>query len=404
MIRLRATLIVASVVAAIAPAVQARRAVATPRMIMPMSPETPPDQPPAKHKHTAKAASAAKKKSPAPKRAATSGSQSIDHQTMPGMDHSAMPGMGMPSDEKRQSPHADTSAMPETASDRSGEAGSRGMQSMPGMEMPGNAGGTAAASMENAQPTGTALAAGDAPAPAVPNDHAADRVYPHDEMAMARQHLQIHHGGQGFHQALLNVAEGQFREGVDAYRWAGQAWFGSDVNRMFVKSEGEGTFHDGLGSAEVQALYSRAIGPYFNLQAGARQDLGPSPKRTYAAVGFEGLAPEFVEVEGAVFLSNKGDVLARLEGYYDQRVTQRLILQPRVELNFAAQDVPENRIGSGLSDAEVGLRLRYELRREFAPYIGVSWERSFGDTARFVRSDGGRATSRSVVAGIRTWF
>lgn len=95
--------------------------------------------------------------------------------------------------------------------------------------------------------------------------------------------------------------------------------------------------------------------------------MGPSPKRTYATVGLEGLAPGFFELEGAVFLSNKGDLLGRLEGYYDQRITQRLILQPRAELNFAAQDVPENRIGSGLSNAELGLRLRYEIRREFAP-------------------------------------
>lgn len=110
------------------------------------------------------------------------------------------------------------------------------------------------------------------------------------------------------------------------------------------------------------------------------------------------------EVGGALFLSDKGDLLGRAEGYYDQRVTQRLILQPRVELNFAAQDVPENRIGSGLSNAELGLRLRYEIRREFAPYIGVSWDRRAGDTARFYRAPGEAASPRSLVAGIRMWF
>ena len=87
-----------------------------------------------------------------------------------------------------------------------------------------------------------------------------------------------------------------------------------------------------------------------------------------------------------------------------KRITQRLILQPRAELNFAAQDVPENRIGSGLSNAELGLRLRYEIRREFAPYVGVSWDRRFGDTARYARADGDRATSKSIVAGVRVWF
>jgi copper resistance protein B len=109
-------------------------------------------------------------------------------------------------------------------------------------------------------------------------------------------------------------------------------------------------------------------------------------------------------VEGALFLSTKGDLLARAEAYYDQRITQRLILQPRAELNFAAQDVPENRIGSGLSNAELGLRLRYEITREFAPYIGVSWDRKTGATARYARADGETAGTTSFVAGIRTWF
>ena len=121
-------------------------------------------------------------------------------------------------------------------------------------------------------------------------------------------------------------------------------------------------------------------------------------------LGFEGLAPYWFEVEGAVFVSDRGDVRGRLEGYYDHRITQRLILQPRAELKFAAQDVPENRIGSGLSNAELGLRLRYEIRREFAPYVGVSWDRRFGDTARYARADGDRATSKSIVAGVRVWF
>ena len=105
-----------------------------------------------------------------------------------------------------------------------------------------------------------------------------------------------------------------------------------------------------------------------------------------------------------MFLSNKGDLLGRLEGYYDQRITQRLILQPRVEFNFEAQDVPENRIGSGLSNAELGLRLRYEIRREFAPYIGISYDRKVGDTARFARAAGEDVSNTSFVAGIRFWF
>ncbi|BCA64375.1 hypothetical protein HMP09_p0023 (plasmid) [Sphingomonas sp. HMP9] len=312
--------------------------------------------------------------------------QGMDHSTMPGMDHSTMPGMTMPAQ---------------------GPQPAKGEQSMPGMQMPGDAhaGHTMPGmAMEGMAQTGTALPAGNAPPPPVPTDHAADHVYGADAMMMGRHHLQQHHGGGNFYQMMFNLAEYQFRNGRDGYRWDGEAWYGGDINRLFVKTEGEGSLGKGVDSAEVQALYSRAIGPYFNLQVGVRQDLGPSPKRTYATVGFEGLAPGQFEFSGAAFLSNKGDLLGRLEGYYDQRVTQRLILQPRAELNFAAQDVPENRIGSGLSNAELGLRLRYEIRREFAPYVGVSWDRKVGDTARFARASGEDATARSIVAGIRVWF
>src|SRR3546814_113950 len=191
-----------------------------------------------------------------------------------------------------------------------------------------------------------------------------------------------------FLSVIFNLAEYQARAGRDGYRWDGEAFVGGDINRFWLKSEGEGSFGDRLESAEVQALYSRAIGPYFNLQAGVRQDFGQGPNRTYATVGFEGLAPYMFEVEGALFLSNKGDLLARLGGYYDQRITQRLVLQPRVELNLSVQDVPENRLGSGLTNAELGLRLRYEITRQFAPSIGVSYDAKTGRTADFARADG----------------
>ena len=210
--------------------------------------------------------------------------------------------------------------------------------------------------------------------------------------------------GQAFYQVMFNLAEVQVRQGRDTYRWDGEAWFGGDINRLTIKSEGEGVFRQGIESAEVQALYSRAIGPYFNLQAGIRHDFQPSPSRTYATIGFEGLAPYWFEVEGAAFLSDKGDVLGRLEGYYDQRLTQRLVLQPRVEFNLSAQDVPENRIGSGLVDAELGLRLRSEITRQFGPYIGVSYEAKTGRTADYARADGEDPTTTSLVAGVRIWF
>lgn len=258
----------------------------------------------------------------------------------------------------------------------------------------------AAASMATG---GTALPAGNAPAPAAPEANYADRVWGRDAMAPARATLRSEHGGMSFSQLMLNLAEVQFRDGRDGYRWDGEFWYGGDINRLTIKSEGEGTFREDA-EGEVQALYSRAVGPYFNLQAGVRQDFAPGPDRTYATVGFEGLAPYWFDVEGALFLSDKGDLLGRLEGYYDQRITQRLVLQPRVELNLSAQDVPSSRLGSGLTDAEAGLRLRYEISREFAPYVGASWERRFGDTARYSRAAGEGTGGFSVVAGIRAWF
>lgn len=252
--------------------------------------------------------------------------------------------------------------------------------------------------------TGTALPAGNVPAPAPPTDHYADRVFPPDEMARARQQMTREHGGTTTSQLIFNIAEVQPQDGRDGYRWDGEFWLGGDINRLTLKSEGEGRFGERLEGGEVQALYSWALDPYWNLQAGVRQDFGRGPSRSYVTVGVEGLAPHWFEVEGAVFLSDKGDLFGRAEAYYDQRITQRLVLQPRAELNFSVQDVPENRIGPGLSNVELGLRLRYEISREFAPYIGISYERKAGRTARYARIDGEDVESANAVVGVRFWF
>lgn len=251
---------------------------------------------------------------------------------------------------------------------------------------------------------GTDLPAGSSPPPPVPTEYAADAIFGSNAMAMGRHHLVEYHGGQKFFQALLNVAEVQWRKGRQAYEWDGEAWYGGDINRLWFKSEGEGEFGGPLEKVQAQALYSHAIGPYWNVQGGLRYDFRPNPSRAYATIGLEGLAPSFFDVEAALFLSNKGELLGKLEGYYDQRITQRLILQPRAALNFAAQDTPELKTGAGLSDAEVGLRLRYDIRREFAPYVGFQYRRAFGDTRSFLRADGEDASSWSVLTGIRMWF
>ena len=306
--------------------------------------------------------------------------------SMEGMDHSNMSGMEMQGETQSST---DPDCPPEHA--QMGHCTPKAPAAEAGGE-------------KSTMQSGTDLPPGDAPAPAPPSDWYADRIYAPNEMARSRDQMMKENGGQKIAFISFNLAEYQARNGRDGFRWDGEGWYGGDINRFTLKTEGEGAFGEGVEEAEIQALYSRAIDPYFNLQAGVRQDLGPGPKRTYATVGFEGLAPYWFEVEGALFLSNKGDVLGRLEGYYDQRITQRLILQPRAEANFAFQDVPESGIGSGLSDLELGLRLRYEIVKEFAPYIGVEWAKKTGDTARFARAAGEDADVTSLVAGIRIWF
>ncbi len=239
---------------------------------------------------------------------------------------------------------------------------------------------------------------------APPQDHAADAYYDPAAMADARADMTRENGGMTFSQWMIDRAEYRVQRGRDIFAWEGEGWIGGDINRLAFRTKGEREAGGGLDHAEVQTLYSRAIDPWFNLEAGVRQDFGAGPDRTYAAIGISGLAPYWFEVEGTAFVSNQGDLHLRVEGNYDQRLTQRLILQPALELNFAAQDVPEQRIGSGLSDVELGLRLRYEFAREFAPYVGVNWERKLGDTARYARREGENAASTSLVMGVRFWF
>jgi copper resistance protein B len=245
---------------------------------------------------------------------------------------------------------------------------------------------------------------GDAPAPAPPTDHAADAIFGADKMAQSRKALAYEVGGMGYSLIMLDLAEVGFQKGRETYRFEGEAFTGGNIERYGVKFEGEGAFGEAIDDLELQALYSRAIAPYWNLQAGIRYDIKPDPSRTYAALGVEGMAPYWFKLTGAAFLSNKGEVRARLEGSYDLRLTQELILQPRIETNFSFQDMPAIRIGSGFTDFEAGLRLRYEIAQEIAPYIGVEWRKQFGNTARFASATGDDPSSVSLVTGVRLWF
>jgi copper resistance protein B len=239
--------------------------------------------------------------------------------------------------------------------------------------------------------------------------HAADCVYDAQAMRQARAGMREEHGGMETSKLLFDRLEVGVGDGRETYHWDAHFLYGGDIDKLWLKSDGDGTFGHGLEDAELQALWSRAVDPWFDLQLGVRQDFGPAPDRTHLVVGLQGLAPYWFEVDGAAFVSDRGEVTARVEAEYDLRITQRLILQPSIEADFALQDVPELDIGSGLSTAELGARLRYEFfpgsgPAVIAPVLGVEYERAFGDTARFQRADGKNVGGWKLVLGLRTWF
>lgn len=235
--------------------------------------------------------------------------------------------------------------------------------------------------------------------------HAADLLFDPSVMAAARKQLLAENGDVRTTAVLIDSLEAGFGEGADSYSWKAQGWSGGDINRFWWKTEGEGVFNGRLHDAEVQALYSRAVAPFWDVQAGVRQDFRPGGKdTTYLTAGVQGVAPYWFEVNAAAFLSTQGDLTARVEAEYDLRLTQKWILQPSVEAALSASDTPELQLGSGLTSVKAGLRLRYEIRKEFAPYVGVEWGRSFGDTADYVRVHGGAVEDTRLVVGIRAWF
>jgi copper resistance protein B len=189
----------------------------------------------------------------------------------------------------------------------------------------------------------------------------------------------------------------------DTQHWDAQLYYGGDIHKLWLKSEGERD-DSHTEQAEVQALYSRAISPFFDAQIGLRHDLQPHPTRDWLTIGLQGLAPYFFETEATLFVGDEGRSALRLKAEYDLLFTQRLILSPQIELNACGKDDPEPGLGSGVSDLEFGLRLRYEIRREFAPYIGVVWSHQFGDTADYTRANGGDTQDVQWVAGVKFWL
>jgi copper resistance protein B len=202
---------------------------------------------------------------------------------------------------------------------------------------------------------------------------------------------------------IINEFEVRDTNGEDPLVWDAQGWLGKDLEKLWIKTEGE---REGGATeeAELQALYSKAVATYWDFQVGVRRDFQPTPGRSWAVVGLQGLAPYFFEVDTALFIGESGRTALRLEAEYELLFTQRLILTPEVEVNFYGQNDVDTGVGSGLSDVELGLRLRYEIRREFAPYIGVSWSKKYGNTAGFSRLKGADVSETQLVLGVRAWF
>tara|TARA_R110000782_G_scaffold62155_7_gene127840 strand:- start:1108 stop:1977 length:870 start_codon:yes stop_codon:yes gene_type:complete len=211
-----------------------------------------------------------------------------------------------------------------------------------------------------------------------------------------------------FSKIISDQLEFRNNDGGDTLRWDIQGWRGTDYKKLWVKFEGDDEVSANAGELELQALYSRSVTSFWDFQIGGRfdraYDSGGSSNRFLAVIGLQGLAPYWFELEPALFLSEDGDVSARITATYDLLFSQRLILQPRFEANVAGSEVREFGVGSGLNDIQLGFRLRYEFRREVAPYIGVSWQRQFGNTADLTRADGGDVDNLAFVAGLRFWF
>jgi copper resistance protein B len=206
-----------------------------------------------------------------------------------------------------------------------------------------------------------------------------------------------------WYHAIAEQLEGRFgRE--DGFRWNAEAWAGGDSNRIWLKSEGETDRQGRVEDGQHELLYARPITSFFDLQAGLRTDADSGAGRNWAALGVEGLAPLFFHVSATAYASSAGHYAAKVEGNYDLLLTQQLILQPELELNFYSKADPRRGLGSGLADLDSGLRLRYEFSRKFAPYIGVAYQSKFGDTATTARLAGDKASNLRFTFGLRAWL
>jgi copper resistance protein B len=201
---------------------------------------------------------------------------------------------------------------------------------------------------------------------------------------------------------MVRADELEWRKGgEDELFWDMSAWYGNDYNKAWFKSEGEA---GDATESRLELLWDRVIARWWSMQAGIRHDVNEGPSRTWAAVGVQGTAPYWFEVEATAYVGDEGRTALRLAMDYELLLTQRLVLEPEFELSIYGQRDPANGIGSGVSSSELGLRLRYEVRRELAPYVGVAWTRSYGNTADLARAEQIDVDEVQWLLGLRAWF
>lgn len=345
---------------------------------------------------------------------ASSSTAPMDMSVMPGMDHASMPGMAMPAKvgniampaekasgkkaKKKHAPAASASSSHEMTDMSSMDHGS--MSAMDHGTMPvAPVAPAAMPGMDHGSMPGMTMGpmqGGSAPADARSGDYS-------DGVVGSPAHGLHMHGGMPFGMLLINQLEAFHGRDANGQAWEAEGWYGNDSDKLWVRTEGERT-RGKLDDGDLGAFWNHNIAAYWSTQLGVRQDLGEGPKRTWAAFGVQGLAPYWFELEATGYAGASGRTAARLRVDYELLFTQRLILQPELEANFYGNDDPQRRIGSGLSDVQFGLRLRYEIRRQFAPYIGVNWIRHIGTTADYARQDNQPVLDRQIIAGVRLWF
>ncbi|AVA37673.1 copper resistance protein B (plasmid) [Cupriavidus pauculus] len=206
-----------------------------------------------------------------------------------------------------------------------------------------------------------------------------------------------------YYQVLFDRLEYVKAPGGSGLAWDMLAWVGRDINRLWVKSEGT-RLYSNTEEARAEALWGHAFAPFWDWQLGVRQDFGNGPSRTWGALGVQGLAPYWFDIEATAYFGSSGRAAARARATYDIRFAQRLLLTPEFEANAYSREDAARGIGSGISEVKLGLRLRYEIHRQFAPYLGVVWGKKLGNTADFARAAGERTTDKQIVAGVRIWF